>query len=54
MSAGFAIWAILGALVVAMLLVDLFVFGRGGREVTVRESARGRSCGSLSRSRSGR
>jgi tellurite resistance protein TerC len=39
MNAGFAMWAALGALVIAMLLVDLFVFGRGGREVTVRESA---------------
>jgi tellurite resistance protein TerC len=39
MSAGFDIWAGLGALVVVMLLVDLFVFARGGRQVTVRESA---------------
>jgi tellurite resistance protein TerC len=39
MTAGFAMWAGLGALVVVMLLVDLFVFGRGGRAVTVRESA---------------
>jgi tellurite resistance protein TerC len=39
MSAGVAMWAGLGGLVVVMLLVDMFVFGRGGREVTVRESA---------------
>jgi len=32
-------WAILGAAVVAMLVVDLFVFARGKREVTVKESA---------------
>jgi tellurite resistance protein TerC len=38
-SAGLAMWAGLGALIVMMLLVDLCVFGRGGREVTVRESA---------------
>jgi tellurite resistance protein TerC len=39
MTAGVGIWAVLGALVVLMLLVDLFVFARGGREVTVRASA---------------
>jgi tellurite resistance protein TerC len=32
-------WAALGVLVVVMLAVDLFVFGRGKREVTVKESA---------------
>jgi tellurite resistance protein TerC len=31
-------WALLAALVVAMLLVDLLIFGRGRREVTLRES----------------
>jgi tellurite resistance protein TerC len=39
LTAGFAMWVGLGALVVAMLLVDLFLFGRGGRAVTIRESA---------------
>jgi TerC family integral membrane protein len=39
MTPTFAMWAALGALVIVMLLVDLFVFGRGKREVTVRESA---------------
>ena len=34
-----AAWAILGAAVVVMLVVDLFVFARGRREVTVKESA---------------
>jgi tellurite resistance protein TerC len=32
-------WAILGAAVTAMLVVDLFVFARGRREVTVKQSA---------------
>jgi tellurite resistance protein TerC len=32
-------WALLGGLVVVMLLVDLLIFGRGRREVTLRESA---------------
>jgi tellurite resistance protein TerC len=32
-------WALLGALVVGMLIVDFLVFGRGRREVTVREAA---------------
>lgn len=32
-------WAVLGLLVVGMLIVDLLVFGRGRREVTVREAA---------------
>jgi tellurite resistance protein TerC len=31
-------WAILGVLVVALLAVDLLLFGRGRREVTLRES----------------
>src|SRR3954447_25024151 len=34
-----AAWGILGAAVVVMLVVDLFVFARGRREVTVKESA---------------
>jgi tellurite resistance protein TerC len=34
-----AAWGILGAAVVVMLVVDLFVFARGKREVTVKESA---------------
>src|SRR3954463_16478284 len=34
-----AAWGILGAAVVAMLVIDLFVFARGKREVTVKESA---------------
>ena len=32
-------WALLGVLVVGMLVVDFLVFGRGRREVTVREAA---------------
>ena len=32
-------WALLGGLVLVMLLVDLLIFGRGRREVTLRESA---------------
>ena len=32
-------WGLLSALVVVMLVVDLLVFGRGRREVTLRESA---------------
>jgi tellurite resistance protein TerC len=32
-------WALLGVAVVVMLAVDLFVFGRGDHEVTVKESA---------------
>jgi tellurite resistance protein TerC len=32
-------WALLGGLVVVMLVVDLLIFGRGRREVTLRESA---------------
>ena len=32
-------WGLLAALVVVMLLVDLLIFGRGRREVTLRESA---------------
>jgi tellurite resistance protein TerC len=39
MDPSVASWAILGALVVVLLFIDLFVFGRGKREVTVRESA---------------
>ena len=39
MEVSIQMWAVLGVLVVGMLLIDLFVFGRGGREVTVRESA---------------
>jgi tellurite resistance protein TerC len=35
----FASWAILSALVVVLLFIDLVVFGRGKREVTVKESA---------------
>src|SRR3712207_3035288 len=31
-------WAILGALVVVLLAVDLLIFGRGRREVTLKES----------------
>ena len=34
----FAAWAILGAAVVVMLVIDLFVFARGKREVTVKEA----------------
>ena len=34
-----AAWGILGVAVVLMLVVDLFVFARGKREVTVKESA---------------
>ena len=39
MDPSLAMWAGLGALVVVMLLVDLLVFGRGQRTVTLRESA---------------
>jgi tellurite resistance protein TerC len=39
MDPSLLMWAGLGALVLAMLLIDLFVFGRGKRQVTVRESA---------------
>jgi tellurite resistance protein TerC len=38
-DASFAAWAILGAAVVVMLVVDLFVFAQGKREVTLKESA---------------
>jgi tellurite resistance protein TerC len=38
-DASIAAWAILGAAIVAMLLVDMFVFARGRREVTIKESA---------------
>src|SRR5829696_4734245 len=31
-------WALLGVAVVVMLAIDLFVFGRGDHEVTVKES----------------
>jgi tellurite resistance protein TerC len=39
MTPTFAMWAGLGLLVTVMLVVDLFVFGRGQREVTVRAAA---------------
>jgi tellurite resistance protein TerC len=39
MDPSIATWAAFGALVVVLLCIDLFVFGRGKREVTVRESA---------------
>jgi hypothetical protein len=31
-------WGLLTALVIVMLVVDLLIFGRGRREVTLRES----------------
>jgi tellurite resistance protein TerC len=39
MQVSVQMWAVLGALVVAMIVVDFFVFGRGRREVTVKEAA---------------
>jgi hypothetical protein len=37
-----AAWAILGAAIVVMLVIDLFVFARGKREVDQREAEEGR------------
>jgi tellurite resistance protein TerC len=39
MDPSLLMWAGLGGLVLVMLIIDLFVFGRGNRQVTVRESA---------------
>jgi tellurite resistance protein TerC len=39
MQASLQMWAVLGVLVAAMLVVDFLVFGRGRRQVTVREAA---------------
>jgi tellurite resistance protein TerC len=39
MQVSVQMWALLAGLVVAMIVLDLLVFGRGRREVTVREAA---------------
>jgi TerC family integral membrane protein len=39
MQVSVQMWAVLGGLVVAMIVLDFLVFGRGRREVTVREAA---------------
>ena len=39
MNTSLEMWAILAAAIVVMLALDFFVFGRGGREITVKEAA---------------